>query len=140
MIGLLIVEGTRMARTGETWEHPLSGRYASDEMLELWSELVTAQLWRRLWLVLAEGAIARTPTGGFYAFPPTPRLHRTCVAAGVRRIGWHVLRHTFATWLLLAGATLYQVSRLLGHSSVRVTESAYAHVAARDLDGVLRLL
>jgi adenylosuccinate lyase len=43
-----------MAEYGELWQHPLSGRYASTEMLTLLGELNTARLWRRLWLALAE--------------------------------------------------------------------------------------
>jgi adenylosuccinate lyase len=39
----------------ETWSSPLSERYASPEMLELWSARTRYGLWRRLWLALAEG-------------------------------------------------------------------------------------
>ena len=39
---------------GERWQHPLASRYASEEMLSLWSERSTAIAWRRLWLALAE--------------------------------------------------------------------------------------
>jgi integrase len=46
----------------------------------------------------------------------------------------HMLRDTFAVELLLAGATLDQVSILLGHSSIKVTERHYApFVKARQL-------
>ena len=38
----------------ETWTSPLSGRYASRAMLELWSPKMRHGLWRRLWLALAE--------------------------------------------------------------------------------------
>lgn len=38
----------------ETWSSPLSGRYASRAMLELWSARARHGLWRRLWLALAE--------------------------------------------------------------------------------------
>lgn len=36
------------------WQSPLSGRYASPEMQQLWSEPHRIGLWRRLWLALAE--------------------------------------------------------------------------------------
>lgn len=48
--------------------------------------------------------------------------------AGVPSLGPHALRHSFASFLLAAGASLPAVSRLLGHSSVAVTASTYAHV------------
>jgi adenylosuccinate lyase len=38
----------------DTWSSPLSGRYASRAMLELWSARTRHGLWRRLWLALAE--------------------------------------------------------------------------------------
>ena len=42
------------------------------------------------------------------------------------RLNFHSLRHTFATHLLQAGIPIYEVSKLLGHSSVKVTE-VYSH-------------
>jgi integrase len=44
------------------------------------------------------------------------------------RLAWtfHSLRHVFATWALAQpGARLEDVSRLLGHSSVRITQDIY---------------
>lgn len=38
----------------DVWTSPLSGRYASRAMLELWSARTRHGLWRRLWLALAE--------------------------------------------------------------------------------------
>ena len=38
----------------DTWASPLSGRYASRAMLELWSARTRHALWRQLWLALAE--------------------------------------------------------------------------------------
>ncbi len=41
----------------------------------------------------------------------------------------HTLRHTFASHLVMQGVELFTVSRLLGHSSVTITERHYAHLA-----------
>lgn len=39
---------------GERFEHPLVARYASEEMLTLFSERARIRTWRRLWIALAE--------------------------------------------------------------------------------------
>ena len=51
----------------------------------------------------------------------------------------HKLRHTFASHLVQAGVDLYHVSKLMGHSSIKVTE-IYAHLAPRALDKDVGLL
>jgi len=43
-----------MTDTNATWSSPLSERYASAAMLQLWSPASRYGLWRRLWLALAE--------------------------------------------------------------------------------------
>jgi integrase len=45
---------------------------------------------------------------------------------------FHSLRHSFASWLVQGGVSLYQVQKLLGHSSIKVTE-IYSHLMADDL-------
>ncbi len=51
----------------------------------------------------------------------------------------HSLRHTFASHLVMSGVDLYTVQKLLGHSSIRVTEK-YAHLAPDFLaSGVTKL-
>ena len=48
--------------------------------------------------------------------------------AGItKHITYHSSRHTAATTWLTLGANLYVVSKLLGHSSIRVTE-VYAKI------------
>ena len=51
----------------------------------------------------------------------------------------HVLRHTFATWMLRKSGNLYAVSKSLGHSQVRQTE-IYVSADVEDLRGPLGLL
>jgi site-specific recombinase XerD len=49
-------------------------------------------------------------------------------AAGLRRITWHELRHSYASILVSGGAPLALIRGLLGHSSVKMTER-YAHLS-----------
>lgn len=44
------------------------------------------------------------------------------------RLGWHTLRHTYASWLAIRGVSLREIQELLGHASIRQTER-YAHLA-----------
>jgi len=62
----------------------------------------------------------------------TRLLHAALERAGLRRIRFHDLRHTFASHLVLAGCSLKVVQVLLGHSSVKMTER-YAHIGDRQL-------
>lgn len=55
-------------------------------------------------------------------------LWRACKKAGLRRIGWHVLRHTFASHLVMRGVPLKAVQELLGHATIEMT-MRYAHLA-----------
>ena len=49
-------------------------------------------------------------------------------AAKVPDIRFHDMRHTFATLMLRNRADLNTVSRMLGHSSVKITLDVYGHV------------
>lgn len=51
---------------------------------------------------------------------------------GVERLHSHMGRHSFATWMLSHGAKIENVSRMLGHTTVKQTER-YAKVQAKDI-------
>ena len=55
-------------------------------------------------------------------------------ADGLSDVRIHDCRHSFASWLVEAGYSLYVVSKALGHASSRTTER-YAHVADETLRG-----
>jgi len=59
-------------------------------------------------------------------------LERTLAAAGLSHIRIHDLRHAHASLAVNAGASLYEVQKLLGHASTSVTQR-YAHIAQPGL-------
>lgn len=58
---------------------------------------------------------------------------RLCKEIGLSDFRFHDLRHTFAANLLAKGEPIYKVSKILGHSSVLVTEQHYGHLSMADL-------
>src|SRR5215469_16998628 len=51
-------------------------------------------------------------------------------AAGLRRVRFHALRHSYASHLIQAGANLAYVKEQMGHSSIQVTVDTYGHLIA----------
>jgi integrase len=47
---------------------------------------------------------------------------------GLRRIRFHDLRHSAASMYLSLGVPLWQVSKILRHSSIKMTNDTYAHL------------
>jgi integrase len=67
------------------------------------------------------------------------RLYEVCNKAGLNRIGWHLLRHTFASHLVQAGASIKAVQELLGHTDIKTT-MCYAHLSPSTLKDTVRLI
>jgi len=62
----------------------------------------------------------------------THAFQRAAVAAGVKDCRLHDCRHTFASRLVRRGVGIFQVSRLLRHASVAMSER-YSHLTESDL-------
>jgi integrase len=67
------------------------------------------------------------------------RLARRCRDAGVKVLGPHDLRHTFASNLVMQGVPLYTVQKYMRHGSITMTER-YAHLAPEYLAGEIERL
>jgi integrase len=48
------------------------------------------------------------------------------------KLHFHSLRHTFATWLVQRSVSIYEVQKLLGHSSITMTQ-VYSHLVTEEL-------
>jgi integrase len=59
-------------------------------------------------------------------------------AADIQGFRFHDLRHTFASWLVMAGVSLFTVQKLMTHSSAEMTQ-VYAHLSDDHLRQAIEL-
>lgn len=55
------------------------------------------------------------------------------------KLNFHSLRHTFASWLVQKGVSIFEISKLLGHSEIKTTQ-IYAHLRNENLMNAVELL
>ncbi len=69
----------------------------------------------------------------------TRRLKDACVAASIApAIGFHILRHTYASMLAMQGTSLQVIAKQLGHSDTRTCEKHYAHLCPSYVADMVR--
>jgi len=61
-------------------------------------------------------------------------IRKACEEAGVRYLGQHVFRHTFATNCYYKGCDVKLLSKMLGHSNVSTTYNMYIHLYGDALE------
>jgi integrase len=65
-------------------------------------------------------------------------FHTALENAGIENFRWHDMRHTFASWLTMRGASLRAVAELLGHQTQMTMR--YAHLSPGYLSNEVSLL
>ena len=55
------------------------------------------------------------------------------------QLKFHSLRHTFASWLVQNGVSIYTVSKLMGHSQIQTTQ-IYSHLRMADYENSVKQL
>lgn len=55
------------------------------------------------------------------------------------KVVFHTLRHTFASWLAMAGVDIYTIKELMGHSDIKMTQR-YMHLAPSKFTAAIAVL
>ena len=123
---IVVIDGARI-------EHPpKTGRIrrvpATPRLLEVLGRLAAVS--DDGWLLHSARGVAGTPSSLAY------RLLEVHARAGMTSAGPHMLRHTFASLALEAGASLEEVRVLLGHASISMT-ARYLHADASSVRGAI---
>lgn len=58
-------------------------------------------------------------------------LRRDCKKAGVKVIRFHDLRHTFSSQFVARGGNIFELSKILGHTDIKMTQR-YSHFAREN--------
>jgi len=66
-------------------------------------------------------------------------LHKACDKGGLEKVGWHVLRHTFASHLAQNGVSMIIIQKLLGHADIKTT-MRYSHISEPVIKGAIDTL
>jgi len=82
----------------------------------------------RIFRQIGNGLIFNSPTRPERPFEFRKQWTGALDRAGIGSFRFHDLRHSAASYLVMAGATLYETAQVLGHKSTQTTER-YAHLS-----------
>ena len=104
----------------------------NDEGVALFRSLVAGKPGDALLLVKADG----TPWNKSHQARP---MTEACKRAKIQPpVSFHILRHTWASLAVMAGAPLMVVARNLGHADTRMVERHYGHLAPSYIADAIR--
>ena len=118
----------RTTKTGRSRTIPVADGVAA--LLDAWRVEVTGR-YQHIeddWYIFGKDGAPDQPL-----YPTTPALHlrRLLKRHGLRDVSCHDLRHSAASLGLEAGATLKQISELLGHSNINITSRYYVGLTSQ---------
>lgn len=128
----LILDGDRPICTVKSTETSLT-KSGKTRYVPIGKELLAILLIYRQ----ANGFVVRSANSKgkwIYRFECDALFARVVRAAGVPKIRFHDMRHTYASLALKSDVSMFKVSQWLGHSDIRITQETYAHLAPYDSD------
>lgn len=84
-----------------------------------------------------EGICFRDIRGKSHHFPKP--FYNILERANLKDVGWHTLRHTFASHLVMQGVDLVTIKDLLGHASIQTT-MIYSHLTSEHTKQAIQKL
>lgn len=133
--------------TGARKREVLDARWEDFDIVRRTWRIHTTKLGRARHVPLSDGALLMLKSvprldGCVWVFP-NPKTFKPYVsiyhswhtarsAAGLADVRVHDLRHSFASFLVNAGRTLYEVQHLLGHTQIKTTQR-YSHLSQNTL-------
>lgn len=84
------------------------------------------------WVVVGLPARLRPEGRVFKASDPRQSYRAAVRRARLDDVTFHTLRHTFASWAMMRGASIKELQELLGHASLTMT-MRYAHLSPERL-------
>lgn len=141
LCGYVVQVVNRRSSSGARWRDPLAPKCGHNRISTRFDEGVN-QI-RNTSSPTGPTPVLQAESVTSFAFRCKPRISRTCNGhlgfrsirreyravlrtlfdrAGIRDVRFHDLRHTFASWYMVNGGDLSELTKVLGHSNIKMTE------------------
>jgi integrase len=104
----------------------------TDEGVDFFSQLIAGSV--------GDDVIFSRASGSKWGHAQQTRpIKEACHAAKITpEIGFHILRHTYASRLAMKGVPMFVIAQQLGHADTRMTEKHYAHLSPSYVADTIR--